>query len=227
MKSIYYRILHYFIHFYFITMFEIFFYIYYIFPYEKSVLSNAIQPPFSIDNYNKTEIDNYKPVHDLLKTCDSIIQKDTNKIDSNNNGLIHDCYIYIYMMNAFLVCLFLYDLYITNHQFVIHLQEENTIVYNDIIQTNNNSIIEINELRHSEQKLEIELNPIPTQNPNKNSHYFIIYFFKNSFFMKELRKVIIFMSLLCIFEYVFFTYIVCQFKFLSVNSILCMIFEST
>jgi hypothetical protein len=113
----YYYITHYFIHFYFITVFELFFYIYYIYPYEKEVLINAINSS-NIQSYINNDKFDYEPnilefniTKNLLNTCDNIIKTDTNKINYENNKLLNICYLYIYIINACVFMLFLYDLY--------------------------------------------------------------------------------------------------------------------
>ena len=57
----------------------------------------------------------------------------------------------------------------------------------------------------------------------KNDDYFIIYYYKNSELIKEIFKLIQFIILVGVFEYVFFTTIVNKYKIANIDTILCNI----
>ena len=74
-----------FIHLYFLTVFEVIFYIYYIMPYEKSIFKHlfdddiSMLPKLNTTNYiSESECSSYQ-----------------NKLDTENKGLWKNCFIYI------------------------------------------------------------------------------------------------------------------------------------
>jgi hypothetical protein len=91
MKIIYYH----FLHLYFISEFEIFFYIYYVMPYENELI---------YDLFNQKDMSNYISCYNnvYIETFyneDSCI-KYQDKLDNYNVTLINNCIIYIIIINA-------------------------------------------------------------------------------------------------------------------------------
>ena len=95
--------------------------------------------------------------------------------------------------------------------------DDNGIELRDI---NINTGINI-ETSHSKEfnNINNEFNPIRI----KNDDLFIVYYYKNSELIKEIFKLIQFIILVGIFEYVFFTTIVNKYKIANIDTILCNI----
>ena len=89
------------IHIYFLTVFEIIFYLYYIMPYEKSLFNNFIDTSLYIDMvhaYNITITDD---------NCES----SQAGYDIYNQTLHNNCVIYICSASALMLCILTIDLY--------------------------------------------------------------------------------------------------------------------
>ena len=98
MKLIFYH----FLHLYFLTEFEIIFYIYYIMPYEKQLIfklfdTNDLEQ--ILPSYNKTIINSYYNKN----KCNTY----QNRLDTYNSKLFNYCIIYIIIINVLLVLLFI------------------------------------------------------------------------------------------------------------------------
>ena len=96
--------IHHFIHLYFFTEFEIFFYIYYILPYEKQLVYNMFSRDSILSSLkdengngdgNFTSLLDSFTVNNYDKQCD--LEQD--RIDANHNKLWTYCFIYIIVMN--------------------------------------------------------------------------------------------------------------------------------
>ena len=106
-NAYYASLLFYAIHFYFITLFEVLFYLYYILPYEQQLLFGLFE--FDSDqlatkyNITVTASDLYDTEH-----C----RDDTQRIRRANMPLYVYCYYYIAFINICLLGLFCYDVWL-------------------------------------------------------------------------------------------------------------------
>ena len=250
---VYNNILHYFIHFYFITFFEILFYKYYIFTYEQEILYDLIASTFNdnanykfnLINITKNSIQNMTL---FTENCNDIIENNENEINDNNNYLFYICDIYLYTISTCL-CLFLFcDFYLTYQSFIQkilnnnkeeYLTNENNETLNYVItpmkisnspknneglrSTSQNSIglmcSHISPIEMVSDEKEIYKNKKTTCN-------FAYYYVCNSMFINEINKVVIFILILGTFEYLFFTFIVCKFRFLNIAQMICSIINN-
>jgi len=214
------------IHICLLTEFEIFFYIYYVMPYEKSIFNKLFDakelklPNLPNLNISYFDIENNK--------CTNY-QK---QIDDDNKKLFDYCYTYIVIINVILLIFFVYDLFKTYCLFVI----PNSPKYNS-----KSSLISFNsftidykkndDLEDNLELVDIEIEQItPDKKPNPiekqiKPSYFIVYYWKNSRFLYEFVKTIEFIILIGIFEYCFFTFIVNKFKIANNKTIMCNIFK--
>ena len=244
--TIYNNILHYFIHFYFITFFEILFYKYYIFNYEQEVLYSFITSTLNKYNYNNNQnfnlinitTNSIKNMTLFTENCNDIIKNNENEINDNNNYLFYICDVYLYIISAFLSFFLFYDLYLTYQSFIEKIYNNNNkeeFLSNENIPTLNYVITPL-RISHSPRnndgsrtfshisttKLEDENNRELYKN-KKITCNFTYYYLFNSNFVNEINKVIIFLIILGSFEYLFFTFIVCKFRFLDLAQMICSI----
>ena len=244
MKLIFYH----FLHLYFLTEFEIIFYIYYVMPYEKLLIFNLFDTDDIekiLPSYNKTYIETYNKKYTKNK-CNAY----QNRLDNYNSKLFNYCIIYIIIINVLLVMLFIKDIYQnysifcetcispTNQKYKLSCNPSSSLmafkssqnIANDYKKNDDNGIelrdININtginiETSHSKEfnNTNNEFNPIRI----KNDDLFIVYYYKNSELIKEIFKLIQFIILVGIFEYVFFTTIVNKYKIANIDTILCNI----
>ena len=121
MTLTYSTILFYGIHFYFITLFEVLFYIYYILPYEQSLLLRLFDFPsigkLANSNYNITVV-----ATELYETENC--RDDTNRIFDANLPLYSYCFYYIGFIHFCLLFLFFYDINAEN----THSTEKNLLI---------------------------------------------------------------------------------------------------
>ena len=106
-EKIYSAIVHYFIHFYFITVFEIIFYKYYIFEYEKNIIHHLIEstvneyvPNVNVHIYNPDVFMNFMKfmnfnftntttIKTFTENGDSFVGNSKHEIDIHNNHLFY------------------------------------------------------------------------------------------------------------------------------------------
>ena len=251
MKLIFYH----FLHLYFLTEFEVIFYIYYIMPYEKLLIYNLFDSNDLSDilpSYNKTLFDLY------FKTPNKY-DKDKcneyeNRLDDNNNKLFDYCIYYLIVINILLFLLFIKDLYqnyctycevyVSSPSNVSISNPSSSLVNgvspkNQKIQSNpssslmafrssqniafdykkNDDNIEFQVINTHDKKDIIDASIVSS----KNNDYFIIYYYKNSELIKEIIKLLQFIILVGIFEYIFFIFIINKYKIANINTIICKI----
>ena len=209
MKLLYYH----FLHLYFISEFEIFFYIYYVMPYENEIIYNLFNQKDMnsyISCYNNVYIETFYNKQSCNKYQD--------KLDNYNINLIDNCIVYIIIINALFFLLISFDLYQNYSSFIDLSVSPKNQIYNtnsslisfrssqnmtsDYKKNDDNNI----ELQHINTNFDKKDNVIEIKNENKD--LFIIYYYKNSKIIKETKKLIQFVLIVGIFEYIFFKYII-------------------
>jgi len=250
-------ILYHFLHFYFLTLFEVIFYIYYVMPFEKKIIYDLFDSRSIkniISDYNKTFVDVQIDKYYNNKQC----LRYQNKLDKFNSKLFHSCIIYIIVINVLLMLLFIYDIYENYYNFcLLNISPKNqkyilTPTPTPTPKTNSKSSlmafrssqnIHNDYKKNDDTNLEIDNDfelvdinskgKINTQTNNQTNNqiniqtneYFIMYYFKNSKVIKEIWKLIQFIILVGIFEYLFFTYIINKYKIANSHTILCKLLE--
>jgi len=93
-----------FIHLYFLTIFEVIFYIYYIMPYEKTIFKHIFDDEISlIPNLNTTNFISFIQINNCHKYQD--------RLDSDNAKLWDYCFIYIVTSSSLFVIMWLRDIW--------------------------------------------------------------------------------------------------------------------
>ena len=196
-----------FIHLYFLTEFEILFYIFYIMPYEKELILDLVKPPDDIPYYNISINQNQ---------CD-IYQ---HRLDKSNNRLWQMCVYYLITINAILFLLFCRDLLqkymeLSNQVLSPKFNAASSLMAfgsgNNLCEhkKNDNTGIELQPL----SKDVVEENPRET--------LFVVYYWKKSAFIADFCKTVQFILLVAIFEYLFFKFVVNKYKILDRKTLLC------
>ena len=241
MKLIFYH----FLHLYFLTLFEVIFYIYYIMPYEKELIYNL----FDLDKkytINSTYFDNTY-INDIYSNNKCIHYQ--NELDDSNTKLFNKCIIYIIIINVLLLLLFIKDIYQNYNSFCeISVSPKNFQVskssHNIISDYKKNDdsgfeLLDISNLNNNTNNINLKKNnsfeKITNNNLKKNNSfekitnnidsYFIFYYYKNSDLIKEIFKLIQFIVLVGIFEYLFFMTIVNKYKIANIHTILCKLIK--
>ena len=227
------------IHICLLTEFEIFFYIYYVMPYERSIFDKLI----STKDLHIPNLDNILNLN--ITYFDDQNSKCTNyqkQLDDDNTKLFEYCYTYIVIINVVLLMFFIYDLFKTYCLFIVpnspkYNSKSSLISFNSFtMDYKKNDDMKDNveddfELVDIEQHIATDIkNPEKTEKTEKTekqtrSQYFIIYYWNNSGFVNELIKTIEFIILIGIFEYCFFKFIVNKFKIANTKTIMCSILK--
>ena len=243
MKLIFYH----FLHLYFLTEFEVIFYIYYVMPYEKQLIFKLFDTN-DITNilpyYNKTYIDLYYNQYNNKynnKYSENNCNKYQNRLDTYNTKLFKNCIIYIIVINGLLLLLFIKDIYQnynsfyetnvspTNQKYKLSCNPSSSLMAFKSSQNIANDYKKNDDSGFELQAINIEKTDTNEFIENKetikikNDDYFIIYYYKNSELIKEIFKLIQFIILVGVFEYVFFTTIVNKYKIANIDTILCNI----
>jgi hypothetical protein len=225
MKLIYYH----FLHLYFLTEFEVIFYIYYVMPYESLLIYNL---------FKKKDMYSYIPVYNNIYN-DTLYnknkcQKYQAKLDKYNIKLFNNCIIYIIIINVFLCFLFIKDIYQNYNLFceiatspknqkynsnssLMSFRSSQNIT-NDYKKNDDNCV----ELQHI--NVNFDKNEIVEIKTDKG--LFIVYYYKNSQVINEIIKLFQFILLVGIFEYIFFTTIINKYKIANIDTIICEIIEN-
>ena len=218
-----------FIHLYFLTVFEVIFYIYYIMPYEKTIFNHLFDD--EISSLSKLNITNY--------ISDGECSKYQNKLDTENKYLWDYCFIYIASSSALFLIVFLRDIWKNYNSYKLitttsapsspRYDSKSAIVSFGSFQNLNNY------KKNDDTNSSVEMVSIPKLEVNDNNSSFVTdiienptfikYYWYNSGFLAELIKTIEFIVLVGIFEYLFFAYIVNKFKIANSKTILCSIYK--
>jgi len=215
-----------FIHLYLLTIFEVFFYIYYIMPYEKTIFNHIFDGDISyIPKINTT----YIP----LQNCNEY----QNDLDENNEKLWNSCFIYIVTSSSIFVAVFFRDLWknysaynvITTIPSSPRYDPKSAIVSFGSFQ-NLNDYKKTDDKKMDDKEASIEMISSPKNTENNSSVLienptFIKYYWYSSGFLKEFIKTLEFILLVGIFEYLFFVYIVNKYKIANSKTILCNIYK--
>lgn len=229
MKLIFYH----FLHLYFLTLFEVIFYIYYIMPYEKELIYNL----FDLDKkYTDTLNNTIIGIIDNTYSNDKKCIHYQNELDDSNTKLFNKCIIYIIIINVLLFLLFIKDIYQNYNSFCeISTSPKNFQVskssHNIITDYKKNDdsgfeLLDISNLNNNTNNNNLKKNNSFEKITNINiDSYFIFYYYKNSELIKEIFKLVQFIVLVGIFEYLFFITIVNKYKIANIHTILCKLIK--
>ena len=209
-----------FIHLYFLIIFEIFFYLYYIMPYEKALIYNLFDISDYTDIKNKSVLIYY--IEDQLN-C----RKSQKRIDDFNDKLWVQCMAFVGILNAILFVIIIRDIVLVRKQYQTAFctmsphNSRTTLVESDY---KKNDDVDIEMGPHFGPVIE----EVTTEITSGLGHEtFILYYWKNSKFVKTTGKTVRFIILVGIFEYAFFTLIVDKYKIVNRTTLLCnMVHES-
>ena len=218
-----------FIHLYFLTVFEVIFYIYYIMPYEKTIFKHLFDDDISL--LPKLNTTNY--------ISDSECSKYQNKLDTENIDLLNYCFIYIASSSVLFLILLLRDIWknYNAYKLITTTSAPSSPRYDS-----NSAIVSFGSFQNlndykknddTNSSVEMVTTPKVVFNDNNNSvttdiienPTFIKYYWHSSGFLAELIKTIEFIVLVGIFEYLFFADIVNKFKIANSKTILCGIYK--
>ena len=211
-----------FIHLYFLTIFEVIFYIYYIMPYEKSIFKHLFDD--DIDLIPQLNITNYITAND----CD----KYERNLNKDNDELWNNCFLYIIIMSSLFFIMMMRDIWRNYTSYIIiTTSAPSSPKYNP-----RSAIVSFGSFQNlgdykknddKESSVEMVTSPKNTTNIENviENPTFIKYYWYNSGFLAELIKTVEFIVLVGIFEYLFFAYIVNKFKIANSKTILCGIYK--
>ena len=195
-----------FIHLYFLTEFEILFYIFYIMPYEKELILNLVKPPDDIPyniSINQNECDKYQ-----------------HRLDKSNNRLWQMCVYYLITINVILFLLFCRD-----------MLQKYMELSNQVLSPKFNAASSLMAFGSGNNLCEhkknddtgIELQPLSKDvvEETPRETWFVVYYWKKSAFIADFCKTVQFILLVAIFEYLFFKMVVNKYKILDRKTLLC------
>ena len=186
-----------FIHLYFLAEFEVFFYIYYIMPYEKSLIYGL----FKINKWTREF-----PLQNVTQYIDYKCDGYDHDFDEYNGKLINNCLYFIYIINVVLFGIFIHDLA------TIYAETMKRRPYNS-----NSSLVSfgssnnITDMKKSDEIVQEES--------------FLVQYWKKSELITETAKTFQFIVLVGVFEYVFFTTVVNKYKIVNSKMIICKMID--
>ena len=196
-----------FIHLYFLTEFEILFYIFYIMPYEKELILDLVKPPADIPYYtisiNQNQCDKYQ-----------------HRLDKSNHRLWQMCVYYLITINVILFLLFCRD-----------MLQKYMELSNQVLSPKFNAASSLMAFGSGNNLCEhkknddtgIELQPLSKDvvEETPRETWFVVYYWKKSAFIADFCKTVQFILLVAIFEYLFFKIVVNKYKILDRKTLLC------
>ena len=215
-------------------------------PYEKKIifdLFNDLDIKSILPEYNQTYINQHTYLIYNKKQCVNY----QDALDNSNAKLFDNCLGYIIIINVLLLLLFVFDIYQNYNCFCLSNVSPKNIKYTPTYNSNSSLIafkssqniqndykkndnkdFELVNISIPNEKSIIKSNGQPNGQSNEKSNmkpneYFIVYYYKNSQIVKEIFKLVQFIILVGIFEYLFFTTIVNKYKIANIHTILCNI----
>jgi hypothetical protein len=187
-------------------------------PYEKTLIYSLFDISDYTDIQNKSNLIFY--IEDHL-TC----EKSQQRLDDFNDKLWLQCMAFVGILNAILFVVFIRDIVLIRKQ------------YNTTFMSPHNSRTTLVEADYKKNDdVDIEMGPSfgiegserqDITRPGLGHESFILYYWKNSKFVKNVGKTVRFIILVGIFEYAFFTLIVDKYKIVNSTTLLCnMVRES-
>jgi len=210
-----------FIHLYFLSGFEILFYIFYIMPYEKELILNLISLDNIIPNYNTTldlDLD--------LSNC----PKYQERLDRSNHKLWNMCLYYLIAINVILCLLFCRDLLQNYVKFGETMNVRMSPKYNSgsslVAFGSGNNLFE--QKKNDDREIEMRpFTPRSSVEEEQRETRFVVYYWKKSVFFAEICKTVQFIILVAVFEYLFFKMVVNKYKILDKKTLLCDLLRET
>lgn len=215
------------IHLYFLTEFEVLFYIFYIMPYEKKMILKLFDfnEVNTVSTYNISYNDNGSCLHDQ------------HRLDEDNQKLWQMCLYYIIAINVIMFLVFCNDMVQMYKQFNESPKSKQYNSNSSLMSFGSANNLSLSDYKKNDES-GIELRPFtPTrildaqsftggivntalQEEPKEIHFFP-YYLKKSIFVAEFCKTVQFIILVSIFEYVFFVTIINKYKIINTKIIFC------
>ena len=205
------------IHLYFLTEFEIIFYIFYVMPYEKSVFKRIVKDMIK-DVQGLVDDDS---IFSITPPDTSLCDAYQTELDDANAKLWKYCIIYLGTINAILCAVFIHDVWKNYRLFCAtscpspkHNSKSNLVAFGS---NPNFHLCEMTNKKNDDKDgldssaIEIVDNPVP----------FHIYYWRHSGFVAEFIKTTEFIVLVAVFEYFFFVSIVDKFKIANSHTLVC------
>lgn len=209
-----------FIHLYFLTEFEIIFYIFYVMPYEKTVFKRIVKDMVK-DVKNLIDDDTFSIAFPTNSNC-ALYQ---TELDDANAKLWKYCVIYLGTINAVLLAVFIHDVW--KHSVLynggtsaIRISPKHSSKSNLVAFGSNPNFVELtNKKTDVQDASNCSAIEVATQDDIPVSFY--LYYWRNSGFVSEFIKTTEFIVLVAIFEYFFFISIVNKFKIANSHTLMC------
>lgn len=216
-----------FIHLYFLTEFEIIFYIFYVMPYEKSVFKHVIKDMVKDVKHwiNDDVLFSIDPSYTSQCTA---YQTD---LDDANARLWNYCVIYLGVINAILAVVFIHDVWKNYRIYAVgttmtitsprHNSKSNLVAFGS-----NHNFTEVPKTlemstKKNDDVVGLKSKTIEVSTKDDNSISFHVYYWRNSGFVAEFIKTTEFIVLIGLFEYFFFVSIVDKFKIANSQTLMC------
>lgn len=211
-----------FIHLYFLTEFEIIFYIFYVMPYEKTVFKRIVKDMVK-DVKNLIDDDTFSIAIPIPTNSNCALYQ--TDLDDANAKLWNYCVIYLGTGSAILLAVFIHDVWkhLALHNggtSAIRSSPKHNSKSNLVAFGSNPNFVELTNKKTDIQDasncsaIEVATHadiPVP----------FYLYYWRSSGFVAEFIKTIEFIVLVAIFEYFFFISIVNKFKIANSHTLMC------
>ena len=216
-----------FIHLYFLTEFEIIFYIFYVMPYEKSVFKHVIKDMVKdVKHWINDDV-----LFSIDPSFTSQCAAYQTELDDANARLWNYCVIYLGVINAILAVVFIHDVWKNYRIYAVgttmtitsprHNSKSNLVAFGS-----NHNFTEVPKTlemstKNNDDVVGLKSKTIEVSTKDDNSIPFHVYYWRNSGFVAEFIKTTEFIVLIGLFEYFFFVSIVDKFKIANSQTLMC------
>ena len=216
-----------FIHLYFLTEFEIIFYIFYVMPYEKSVFKHVIKDMVKdVKHWINDDV-----LFSIDPSFTSQCAAYQTELDDANARLWNYCVIYLGVINAILAVVFIHDVWKNYRIYAVgttmtitsprHNSKSNLVAFGS-----NHNFTEVPKTlemstKKNDDVVGLKSKTIEVSTKDDNSIPFHVYYWRNSGFVAEFIKTTEFIVLIGLFEYFFFVSIVDKFKIANSQTLMC------
>lgn len=192
-------------------------------PYEKKLIYGL----FDVSKY--TNIVNTSLIKDYAENqldCDQSQQR----IDKYNHTLWVQCMWFIGALNAVLIVIFARDVWRMHQQYAalhgtMSKNNSRTLLVESDYKKNDDSGMEMLPTPKAIVSTPKAIKTKDFTDVISNNESFAVYYWKNSKFIKNMKKTIQFIILVGVFEYAFFNLIVNKYKIVNTTTLMCKLIE--
>lgn len=209
--SLWNRLCSLYVHFYTLTLFEIFFYFFFVVSYEKRIIAKLVANLVSSgEKAEERRQHTIMPFRNETLTVLSFAQPDycntiQQNMDEKNRVLQTRVFYYVYISSFAFVFLFVLDCRRERQRQRLQLESMQPATMNVLVVAANDA----------------ESHMVQCHEENQTTSRHLTRWYSETYFLKEIKNTFLFIVLMSLFEYVFFVFVVEKYQIANADSIMC------